>query len=153
MGKTIIDLGNSEATITDPSQYYIETQKNGESVTKRTLLTKVITYLQTLFAPKFNAANTATGASSVTINARSGVATFTDAVLAGDNPKDFIVLNSLITTNSKVIYSLYYEPNDTEVLHVLSYQCVNGQLLFRVFCLNGYGGANQNITISFQILN
>lgn len=152
MGKTIIDLANSEAAITDPSQYYIETQKIGDSSTKRTLLTKLITYLQTVFAPKFVATNTASGTTSVTINATSGVATFTADVVQGVEYTAFTINNNLVTNDTLLRLDLSYVPNDTETCQISSYGCSSG--VINIFMTNFSGvDATLQKSISFQILN
>lgn len=153
MGKTIIDLGNSEAVITDPSQYYIETQKIGDSVTKRTLLTKVITYLQTLFAPKFVATNTASGTTSVTINSKSGVATFTQKV-AANSTANYSILNSMVTASSKIVFSVDADFGSTSgLLNLMGYNCTSGAIDLFFFNPALSDNFDASINVSFQILN
>lgn len=49
MGKTILELDTSEASITDDSVYYIATQKSSDTKAKKTVLTKIVTYLKGVF--------------------------------------------------------------------------------------------------------
>lgn len=152
MGKTIIDLTDSEATITNPSQYYIETQKIGDSITKRTLFTKVITYLQTLFAPKFVPTNTATGASSVTINATSGVAVFTSSLGMGSQ-NSYTINNNLVSSGTYVSLSL--KTSSTGVPMIAGYYTTSGVINIRVYNADdGSGDATDaDWYISFELLN
>jgi hypothetical protein len=152
MGKTILDLGVSEATITDPSTYFIETQKTGETVTKQTVLTKLITYLQTLFAEKFDASNTSTGTTSVTINAKSGVATFTASVGADTSPTSFTINNTSITASSKINLNLSYFPSGDEMCAISAYKASNGSVLI-YFTNYSAVNADEPKIVSFQILN
>lgn len=153
MGKTILELNASEAVITNPENYYFETHKQGDATSKKTVLTKITTYFATLFQEKFNASNTATGTTSVTINAKSGVATFNATVVAGEDPISFVINNNLVTPNTKILYSINYSPNDVEVLLLLNYNCSNGVINFQLYCLTNTGDANQPKQIAFQILN
>jgi len=101
----------------------------------------------------FNPNNTASGEFNVTLNAKSGIVTFTGEVVQNDNPIYFTISNNLVTSNTKLFYSMYYSPNDTEVLFLLNYICSSGQISFQMFCLDGFGSAQQEKIISFQILN
>jgi hypothetical protein len=106
----------------------------------------------TLKQDKFNASNTATGSTIVTINAKSGVATFTAGVERGANFTLFIISNSLITTSSIVRVGLSYAPNDTETCQISSYECNNGSI--SLFMTN-FSGVDAQLpkVIDFQILN
>lgn len=153
MGKTIIDLANSEAAITDPSQYYIETQKIGDSSTKRTLLTKLITYLQAVFAPKFVATNTASGATTVTINAKSGVATFTQDVVA-NSTANYTITNSQVTVSSKILFSVDADFGGTAgLLNLMGYNCAAGAVDLYFHNPELSNDFDVDINVSFQILN
>lgn len=102
----------------------------------------------------FNANNTATGATSVTINAKSGVATFTGTV-----PKfsvspftSLVINNNLVTSNSKILYSLSYNPSGDEMCQISSYVCNNGSIDF-YFTNFTDDPCGENKIVSFQILN
>ena len=152
MGKTIIDLGASEAEITDPSQYFIETQKIGDTVTKKTVLTKVVTYLQTLFAPKFNAANTATGTINVTINATSGVAIFTQN-LPGGASAVYTITNNTAFTGDKFNISVSGDFGSTNgILQYIGYNCPGAAI--DIFFYNPTSDVmDVTFTVAFQKLN
>lgn len=92
MGKTILDLNDSESEITNPSVYYIETQKTGETTSKKTVLSKLITYLSTVFA-------TETFAETVGDNAVSTANSYTDGVAATKQNKFDVDNNNNDTGN------------------------------------------------------
>jgi hypothetical protein len=105
--------------------------------------------INALKASKFNAANTATGTDTVTINATSGVAIFTDACDVAPNLTQYAINNSLITVNS--IVSVNVQSNDASMFcSLVSVYCGNGSILIGVSdLLNLNNGAP---IISFQIL-
>lgn len=152
MGKTILELNASEAVITNPENYYFETHKQGDATSKKTVLTKITTYLATLFQEKFNASNTATGEFNVTINAKSGIATFTGIVGADTVPTVFSMENNFITTSSIIRFDLSYAAGGDEMCAIAAYVPLNGSV--DIFFTN-YSGINaeQDKIVSFQILN
>lgn len=97
----------------------------------------------------FNAANTATGTDTVTINATSGVATFTTLCDSAPNLTQYGIINSLVNGNS--IVSVNVKNNDPSVFcSLVSVYCGNGSILIGVSdLLNLNNGAP---IISFQIL-
>ena len=101
---------------------------------------------------KFNAANTASGTTSVTINATSGVATFTESIPTSNEFTTFTINNSSVSTGYKIFYSLEYNPNDAEFCNIASYYCGSGVITFYVTNTSGQS-ADQPKVISFQILN
>ena len=100
----------------------------------------------------FDPSNTATGTDTVTINANSGIAVFTDDVGFDNAYTPFSILNSLITTDTKIVYSLGFEPIGDEVCQVSAYTAFDGELRFFV---NNFSGSTAigDKTISFRILN
>ena len=101
---------------------------------------------------KFNAANTASGITSLTINATSGVATFTENIQTSNEFTVFLINNSSVSTGSKIFYSLEYNPNDAEFCNIASYYCGIGVIIFYMTNTSGQN-ADQPKVISFQILN
>jgi hypothetical protein len=107
--------------------------------------------INALKAPKFNAANTATGTTSVTINATSGIANFTDIIPSG-GIRIFEVSNSLVTTNHIIQYSLRYLVSNAANPVVMFYNVpYDGLIRFRVINF-GDLATNTEMSISFQIL-
>lgn len=98
----------------------------------------------------FNAANVATGANSVTLNTRNGVAIFTD-VLDLDEDVTFTINNSNITAISQPVFiSLGYNYNTaTGLPQIIGYQTVVGQIIITVRNLSLSVATNANLTISF----
>lgn len=100
----------------------------------------------------FNANNTATGVSTVTINAKSGVATFTSTIIYNES-LDFTINNNLVTDSS--IISLNLKSQSTGSPTISKYSTTNGIISIRVLNANDSNGDNtdDNLIISFQILN
>jgi hypothetical protein len=97
----------------------------------------------------FNAANTATGTDTVTINAKSGVAIFTDPCATAPNFSQYGIANSLVNINS--IVSVNVQSDSPGVFpSLVSVYCDNGSILIAVSDLLNYG--NGAPKISFQIL-
>jgi hypothetical protein len=97
----------------------------------------------------FNGANTATGTTSVTINAKSGVATFTEPCAIAPNFSQYGINNSLVNINS--IVSVNLQSDSPGVFpSLVSVYCDNGSILIAVSDLLNYG--NGAPIISFQIL-
>lgn len=109
-------------------------------------------YDSLIAALTFDASNTATGTDTVEINAISGVAVFTTAVTVDIAPTLFTITNSLITTDSKMNFSLGYEAGGDETCILSSYTANNGSV---TILMNNFSGtiAEGTKTISFKILN
>ncbi len=109
-------------------------------------------YDSKIAALTFDASNTASGTNIVEINAISGVAVFTEIVIADMAPTLFTITNSIITIESKMNFSLEYESVGDETCQVSSYIANNGSV---TIYMNNFSGANAegNKTISFKILN
>ena len=153
MGKTIIDLGSSEATITDPSTYFIETQKIGETVTKKTVLTKIITYLQTLFAAKFDGSNTATGTTSVSINHTSGIATFTQNI-APQTQVNYSINNNTINAGDTILFTISGDFGNTAgVFQFVGYNAVNDAIDLFFYNAAASDPVDVNIVVAFEKIN
>jgi hypothetical protein len=106
----------------------------------------------TLKQDKFNASNTATGSTIVTINAKSGVATFTANVLQSTTPTVFTISNSFITPSSKIRFELSYSPFTEEVCAIAAYLTTLGSV--SIYITNySFSDAGEPKVISFQILN
>lgn len=99
-------------------------------------------------ANAFNAANTATGADTVTINATSGVATFTDGCAMAPDITIYTINNSLINNTS--IVSVNVQAGFNSICSLVSVECQNGLMLIAVN--DGFTGAGSGPIISFQIL-
>jgi hypothetical protein len=96
----------------------------------------------------FNGANTATGATSVTINATSGVAIFTQGCATAPDVTQYAINNSLITENS--IVSVNVQIRFNSVCSLVNVECQNGTMLILVN--DGFTGNGGFPIISFQIL-
>jgi uncharacterized membrane protein YfhO len=100
-------------------------------------------------ANAFNAANTATGTDTVTINATSGVATFSTTCASTSNiPTEYTINNSLITGNS--IVSVNVKATEFGYCSLVTVGCGNGALLIGVN--DGFTDTAGEPIISFQIL-
>lgn len=102
----------------------------------------------------FNANNTATGTTSVTINAKSGVATFTATVeIFQDQPFSvFTINNNLVTSSTKLFHSLSYDPAGDESCQISFYACSSNTISFYLTNFSSQS-TNNPFQISFQILN
>lgn len=96
----------------------------------------------------FNAANTATGATSVTINATSGVAIFITPCAVAPDITSYTINNSLITGNSIVSVNVK-APVDSGFCSLVNVYCGPG---FINLAVNDGFTIATNPTISFQIL-
>lgn len=133
MGKTILELDTSEASITDDSVYYIATQKSSDTKAKKTVLTKIVTYLKGVFQSKVNTDNVATGTTEVTINATSGVATFTEPI-ASTTRQLFIINNNKIEDGDVLDISLSGDFGSTDgIIQLIGYKCGVGVIDIYVY--------------------
>lgn len=99
----------------------------------------------------FNAESTSTGASPLTLNTRSGVAVFTDAVPDAEMI-NLRISNSLITASTKLTIGLSYSSSPSFGILVLAgYVTGSGYVDVSVYNLDGVD-STQDITITFQIL-
>jgi hypothetical protein len=97
----------------------------------------------------FNAANTATGTDTVTINAKSGVAVFTDPCAAAPDLTGYGINNSLVTSNSIVSVNVQSD-YDGGYCSLVSVTCVTGAI--RISVNDGFTDSATSPKISFQIL-
>ena len=100
-------------------------------------------------ANAFNAANTASGTDTVTINATSGVATFTDGCATAPDITIYTIINSLITNTSIVSVNVQGD-SISSFCSLVSVQCQDGSMLIGVN--DGFTVVGGLPTISFQIL-
>jgi hypothetical protein len=102
----------------------------------------------------FNPANTATGTNSVTINARSGVAVFTDAIGFGDTVV-FTINNSNITAARQAAFvSLGYAYGDGSeqgTPQLVGYETNIGQINIFIKNISPSVTTNDNLHLSFSI--
>jgi len=106
----------------------------------------------TLKQDKFNESNTATGGSSVTINATSGIATFTSIVSQDTAPTPFTINNSLVTTSSVIRAGLSYSPQGDEICGIASVVAGSGVIYIYLTNYSTIDAAEDKI-INFQIIN
>lgn len=97
-------------------------------------------------------ATTASGTTSVTINATSGVATFT-TVIPYESTTSLVINNTNITTDSIVQLSL--KSNSTGAPTITKYSTSSGVLAINVLNVADGNGdpTDADLIISFQILN
>jgi hypothetical protein len=98
----------------------------------------------------FNGANTATGTDTVTINAKSGVAIFTQGCATAPDVTQYFINNSLVDNTS--IVSVNIQSNsDSTFCSLINVFCDNGSIVISV----NDGGSTASAgspTVSFQIL-
>ena len=99
-------------------------------------------------ANAFNAANTASGTDTVTINATSGVATFATGCATAPDITIYAIINSLINNTS--IVSVNVQAGFNLFCSLVSVECQNGAMLIGVN--DGFTGGGGSPIISFQIL-
>lgn len=156
--------------------------QNGE--TMKTTMSKIATFLGTIFTTttavtaqisaaltnyttktyvdneiatrqlEYNLGNTATGATSVTINELSGVATFTQVLAKKDNAY-YEVNNNLVEAGvTKVESKLYYAGQGFPIL--MHYRTEAGKIRFHIGNVAVDGGAgldtNSNMEITFRLI-
>ena len=100
----------------------------------------------------FNGANTATGTDTVTINAKSGVATFTDPCAVAPNFTDYTINNSLVNSGalvSKVSVNVQSD-YDGAYCSLVNVTCVTGAI--KIAVNDGFTASPTSPIISFQIL-
>lgn len=100
----------------------------------------------------FDDSNTATGTTSVTINATSGVATFTATVGADTAPTSFTLTNSNITASSRIRFGLSYSPSGDEMCAIAAYIPLSGSALIYFTNYSTVDAAEPKV-VDFQILN
>jgi len=118
---------------------------NQDASTKLYVDTAVATKLD-----KFNSSNTATGTTSVTINATSGVATFTTSCSASPSFTQYSINNSQITASSVLWVEIYSDADDAHCTKVSVYKDSN---LLIININDGGTGSAGRPTVAFQIVN
>jgi len=102
---------------------------------------------------KLNIANTATGTTSVTINAESGVAIFTDTINHNASA-NFTIQNSEIEAGDCIAYGLEYSGDGYP--SILHYVITGGVITLHIANLRVGGGSpntNQNLIVWFSKVN
>lgn len=99
----------------------------------------------------FNANNTATGGTSVTINAKSGVATFTSPI-SGNSISGFTINNNLVTTSTLLLISITTDYAGDGTPYYLGYQSFSGNFIVDIENISS-SDTNNPIIVAFQILN
>jgi len=119
--------------------------------------TNQLAILNTLYANyiinQFNDTNTASGTTSVTINGRSGVATFTQTISAGSKV-NYSISNSSVTSSTKLNLSLDADfGSTTGLLDLMGYNCTNGAIDLFFYNPEVSNDFDVDISVSFQVLN
>jgi hypothetical protein len=110
-------------------------------------------YIENNIAPlKFVDTNTATGVSDATLNKTSGDVLYTN-VLSAARPFQFTLNNSLVTSTTRISWSINYTKIGNEALFPCYYNCSSGVINFWVAQTNGTSSNPSGFTISYQILN
>jgi len=99
---------------------------------------------------KFDANNTASGASSVTLNTTSGVAVFTSSIPVSDF-LSFELNNTNISSTSILSLDLAYNDEGTPI--IAYYSCSSNKVFITIANINPTDVTNGNLSVSFQILN
>jgi hypothetical protein len=100
---------------------------------------------------EYNLANTATGASAVTINATSGVATFTQ-VLTRKTSANYNINNTSIALDDKIEFSLYYTGAGYPL--IMHYSTIANRIILHIANVAVDGGSgvdtNANLVVTFR---
>jgi hypothetical protein len=108
-------------------------------------------YVDSTTQANYNLGNTASGTTSVTINATSGVATFTQ-VLARKTSANFQVDNTSIAAGNFVEFSLQY--NGAGYPLIMHYQTISNRIIFHIANIAVDGGSgidtNANLIVTFR---
>jgi hypothetical protein len=124
----------------------------GDPTANQDAATKIyVDSLSTGFQTEYNLENTATGTTSVTINATSGVATFTQ-ILARRTSANFQVDNTSIAAGDFVEFSLQYTGAGYPL--IMHYQTLLGRIIFHIAnpAVDGGSGTdtNANLVVTFR---
>jgi len=108
-------------------------------------------YVDSTTQANYNLGNTASGTTSVTINATSGVATFTQ-VLARKTSANFQVDNTSIAAGNFVEFSLQYTGAGYPL--IMHYQTISNRIIFHIANIAVDGGSgtdtNANLVVTFR---
>jgi hypothetical protein len=96
--------------------------------------------------------NAAAGDLSVTINAKSGIATFT-GTLEAEEDNQFTLTNSFISANSMVVAQLIYPDEASGQPCLINSENNPGNTVFRVKNLSSADGTNEAFQIRFIVFN
>jgi hypothetical protein len=114
--------------------------------------TAIRAYFNNLFVTTFNNGSAASGSSSVTLNAKSGILEFSASCNAGAY-LDLVLTNSYIDANTPMWFTLYYDTADLGLPSILYVTKGNGTVVIRVYNSAISDATNGNIKIDFQIMN
>ena len=100
---------------------------------------------------EYNLGNTASGASAVTINATSGVATFTQ-VLTRKTSANYNINNTSIALDDKIEFSLYYTGAGYPL--IMHYSTIANRIILHIANVAVDGGSgvdtNANLVVTFR---
>lgn len=99
----------------------------------------------------FNDLNTATGATSTTLNTKSGVVTFTENCALAPLYTDYVISNSLMKPTSIVNITITNNEGGFGGTSLVQWRSVSGSIVISVN--DGFYGAAASPIIAFEILN
>jgi len=122
-----------------------------KNILPTTTLNSFLNYMRNIFIQTLNTSNAASGVGTVTINAKSGMATFEDIINAGSTD-DLVISSTFIEAGQAVNVQLYYPNNTGEEPIIISIVVASGSVTISV---KNYGLSNtsDNLVISFQIVS
>ncbi len=122
-----------------------------KNILPTTTMNSFLNYMRNIFIPTLNTSNAASGVGTVTINAKSGMATFEDIINAGAT-SDLIISSTFIEAGQAVNVQLYYPNNTGEEPIIIGIVVANGRVTISI---KNYGLSNtsDNLVISFQIVS
>ena len=107
-------------------------------------------YIANNIAAIFNPNNTATGATSATLNTASGVVTFTTLAALAPASRAYTITNSLVTTTSTVDITVKNGNGSTGIASFNGYYTTNGSIV--IFINDAANGTGGKPIVSFKIL-
>ncbi len=122
-----------------------------KNILPTTTMNSFLNYMRNIFIPTLNTSNAASGVGTVTINAKSGMATFEDVINAGAT-SDLIISSTFIEAGQAVNVQLYYPNNTGEEPIIIGIVVASGSVTITV---KNYGLSNtsDDLVISFQIVS
>lgn len=114
--------------------------------------TAIRSYFTNIFVATFNNGNSASGSSSVTLNAKSGILEFSSSCSAGAT-LDLFMANSYVATDTPMWFTLCYDTADQGLPTILYVSKGNGSVVIRIYNAAIEDATNASIKIYFQIMN
>lgn len=118
----------------------------------KSVINSIDSYIENKLALiQFNTNNTATGATSATLNTKSGVVTFTENCALAPLYTDYVIINSFMKPTSIVNITITNNEGGFGGTSLVQWRSVSGSIVISVN--DGFYGAAGSPIIAFQILN